>query len=98
MEKSIAWHFMQAVPNRDFQELGGVILKDLKDQTNGTGGAWGSNTWANLVKDDVDEEFGEDEIHSGLEETKSKRAILIPLKVFTSAQIIKICENLGQID
>ena len=91
----LAFHASSAF--RDFQELGGVRLKDLKDHTNGIGGAWGSDTWANLVKDDVDE-FGEDEIHSGLEETKSKRAILIPLKVFTSAQIIKICDNTGQND
>ena len=46
--------------------------------------------WANQVKDDVDKEFGEEEIQTGLDEIKSKRALLIRVKVFSSAQIIKI--------
>ena len=57
----------------------------------------GVDTWACLVKDDVDE-FDETETNSGLDNTKSKRAILIPVSVFSSAQIIKICDYLGQND
>ena len=90
----LAFHASQAF--RDFQELGGVRLKDLKDHTNGIGGAWGADTWACLVREDVDEEFEPSETGSSLENTKSKRAILIPISVFTSAQIMKICDNLAQ--
>ena len=81
----------------DFQEVGGVKLKDLKRHTNAVGGAWGEDTWANLVKDtcDVAFETPEDEA-AGLEDTKAKRAVLIPMNVFTSTQIIKIASMLGQ--
>ena len=91
----LAYHPSQAY--RDLQEMGGVRLKELKDHTNDAGGAWGADTWACLVKDDVDE-FDETETNSGLDNTKSKRAILIPVSVFSSAQIIKICDYLGQND
>ena len=92
----LAYHPSQAF--RDLQEMGGVRLKDLKDNTNAIGGAWCADTWACLVRDDVDSEFDQTESNSGLDNTKSKRAILIPVSAFTSAQIIKICDYLGQND
>ena len=82
---------------RDLQEMGGVRLNDLKDHTNGIGGSWGSDTWACLVRDDTDLDFDKTEVgQSGLDNTKSKRALLIPVSVFTSTQIMKICDLLGQ--
>ena len=90
----LAFHPSQAF--RDLQEMGGVRLKDLKEHTNAIGGAWGSDTWACLVRDDVDIDFDQSESQSGLENTKSKRSILIPVSIFTSAQIMKLCDYLGQ--
>ena len=66
----MAFHARSAY--RAFQELGGIRLKDLKDHKNNNGGTWRSDTWANQVKDDVDKEFGEDEIQTGIVEIKSK--------------------------
>ena len=81
----------------DFQEMGGVRLKELKMHTNNVGGAWGDDTWANLVKESVDAIFEspEDEA-AGLEDGQAKRAILIPMNVFTSTQIMKFASMLGQ--
>ena len=93
----LAFHPSQAY--RNLQELGGVRLKDLKDQTNAIGGAWGSDSWACLVRDDVESDFETTQNNSpesGLDQTKSKRALLIPVSVFTSSQIMKICDSLGQ--
>ena len=91
----LAFHPSQSF--RDLQEMGGVRLKDLKDHTNGIGGAWGSDTWACLVKDDIDKDFDNTENgQSSLDNTKSKRSLLIPVSVFTSAQIMKICDHLEQ--
>ena len=89
----LAFHPSQTI--RDFQQLGGVNLKDLKEHTNAIGGAWGNDTWAFMVKDDADDfEDGKE----NLEDTKSKRALLIPTSVLTSSQIIKLCDALGQND
>ena len=41
----------------DFQEMGGVRLKDFKAHTNAVGGAWGDDTWAAMVKDNCDAVF-----------------------------------------
>ena len=81
----------------DFQEMGGVGLKDLKAHTNAVGGAWGDDTWAALVRDSCDAviEDPEDEAN-GLEDTKAKRALLIPINVFTSSHIIRIAALTGQ--
>jgi hypothetical protein len=51
----LAFHPSQAY--QDLQEMGGVRLKDLKDHTNSVGGAWGRDTWACLVSDEVDVDF-----------------------------------------
>ena len=81
----------------DFQELGGVSLKDLKAHTNAVGGAWGEDTWAALVRDDCDQVFETpEEEEQGLENTRPKRALLIPLPVFTSSHIMKIATASGQ--
>ena len=81
----------------DFQEMGGVGLKDLKAHTNAVGGAWGDDTWAALVRASCDAviEDPEDEAN-GLEDTKAKRALLIPINVFTSSHIIRIAALTGQ--
>lgn len=87
---------------RDLQEMGGVRLKDLKDHTNSVGGSWGNDSWACLVRDDVDIDFettADNEVgQSGLDNTQSKRALLIPVSVFSSTQIIRLCDFLGQND
>ena len=86
---------------RDLQEMGGVRLKDLKDHANAVGGCWGNDSWAVLVRDDVDIDFdttNDEAGGAGLENTQSKRAILIPVSVFSSTQIIRICDLLGQND
>ena len=83
---------------RVLQEMGGVKLKDLKDHTNSIGGAWGADTWACLVKDDTEDDFDDNGSNSGLDNTCSKRAILIPVSVFTSTQMMRICDSLGQND
>ena len=93
----LAFH---ASPRRaDLLEMGGVKLKDLKTHTNSVGGAWGDDTWAALVRDKCDgfTEDPEDEA-AGLEDTQPKRALLIPLKVFTSSHIMRIAEMTGQSD
>ena len=81
----------------DFQEMGGIRLKDLKAHTNTVGGAWGDDTWAALVRDSCDGVIDnqEDEV-AGLEDTQAKRAILIPLSVFTSSHIMRIAVLTGQ--
>ena len=82
--------------------MGGVRLKDLKDHTNSVGGSWGNDSWACLVRDDVDIDFettADNEVgQSGLDNTQSKRALLIPVSVFSSTQIIRLCDFLGQND
>ena len=90
----LAFHPSQV--HHDFVEMDGVKLKDLKDHVNSAGGAWGRDTWACLVSDEVDGDFEQTGIQSGLDDTKSKRAILIPISVFPSAQIMRICDLLGQ--
>lgn len=91
----LAFHPSQTF--RDLQELGGVRLKDVKDHTNSVGGSWGADTWACLVNDVADDfDSTEEGNAAGLENTKSKRALLIPVSIFTSAQIMKICDLLGQ--
>ena len=81
----------------DFQEMGDVRLKDLKMHTNNVGGAWGEDTWANLVKDSCDAIFDSPEDEAdGLDDCKAKRALLIPMNVFTSTHIIKIAAMLAQ--
>ena len=92
----LAFHPSQSY--QDIQEMGGVRLKDLKDHTNSVGGSWGRDTWACLVSDEVDIDFEQTGVESGLDDTKSKRAILIPISVFPSAQIMRICDLLGQND
>ena len=77
--------------------MGGVRLKDLKSHTNAAGGSWGDDTWAALVKDNCEEAFDNtDDGVEGLEDTQAKRALLIPISVFQSSQIIKIATMLGQ--
>ena len=81
----------------DFQEMGGVHLKDLKRHTNAMGGAWGDDTWAALVKESCDGILDNTEdIAASLEETKAKRALLIPINAFSSTQIMKIASLTGQ--
>jgi uncharacterized C2H2 Zn-finger protein len=81
----------------DFQEMGGVKLKDLKAHTNAIGGAWGDDTWAALVKDGCEAVFETpEEETAGLEETQAKRALLIPINVFTSSHIMRIATMTGQ--
>ena len=83
----------------DFREMGGTSLKDLKMHTNAVGGAWGEDTWAALVRDEYDAAFETpEEEEAGLEDTKPKRALLIPIGVFTSSHIIKIAKMTGQVE
>ena len=88
--------FHPSLTFRDLQEMGGVKLKELKDHTNSIGGAWGADTWACLVKDDTDD-FDNDS-NPGFDNTCSKRALLVPVSVFPSTTIIKVCDFLGQND
>ena len=84
---------------KDLQEMGGVRLKELKDHVNSIGGCWGNDSWASLVRDDVDKDFDTTETEvgqSGLDNTQSKRALLIPVSCFSSTQIIRLCDLLGQ--
>ena len=79
--------------------MGGTSLKDLKMHTNAVGGAWGEDTWAALVRDEYDAAFETpEEEEAGLEDTKPKRALLIPIGVFTSSHIIKIAKMTGQVE
>ena len=81
----------------DLQLMGGVSLKDLKTHTNAVGGAWGEDTWAALVKDNCDAIIDDTEDEGkGLEDTKAKRALLIPINVFTSSHIIQLAAITGQ--
>ena len=90
----LAFHASQRYA--DIQELGGVSLKDLKAHTNAVGGAWGEDTYAALVKDDCEEVLGApEEEYAGLDDTTPKRALLIPLGVFTSSHIMKIATATG---
>ena len=83
----------------DFQEMGGVRLKDLKAHTNAVGGAWGDDTWAAMVKDNCDAVLdATDDEGAGLEDTVAKRALLIPIRAFTSTHIMKIASMTGQSD
>ena len=85
---------------QDLQEMGGVSLKDLKEHANAVGGCWGNDSWANLVRDDVEIDFenSDSEAGTGLDNTRSKRAVLIPVSVFSPTQIIRLCDFLGQND
>ena len=79
----------------DFQVMGGVSLKELKEHTNAVGGAFGDDTLATLVRDsalDVTEVEGED----SLDDTQAKRALLVPLNVWQSDQIRRMAIALGQ--
>ena len=77
--------------------MGGVRLKDLKSHTNSVGGAWGDDTWAALVKDNCEAVFDSSNDNvEGFDDTQAKRALLIPINVFTSSQIIKIATMTGQ--
>jgi hypothetical protein len=81
----------------DFQEMGGVKLKDLKTHTNAVGGAWGDDTWAALVRDNCEAILDTTEdAAAGYDDTHAKRALLIPISAFTSTQIMKIATLTGQ--
>ena len=41
----------------DFQEMGGVKMKDLKTHTNALGGKWEDDTWTALVKNNLEGAF-----------------------------------------
>ena len=79
----------------DFQEMGGIKLKDLKSHAVASGGAWGEDTYAAMLRDNV-EVLNETDDTSVVEDTVAKRAILIPLKVFNSSHIMKIASMTGQ--
>ena len=80
----------------DFQEVG-VRLKNLKALTNAVCGASGENTWAALVKDTCEAVFETaDDEADGLEDTQAKRALLIPINVFSRSHIIKIASMTGR--
>ena len=56
----------------------------MKDHTNAVGGSWGTDTWACIFKDEVDDfDSTEDGNSNGLENTKSKRELIIPVSIFT---------------
>ena len=79
--------------------MGGVRLIFLKAHTNAVCGAWGENTWAALVKDTCEAVFETADYEAdGLEDTQAKRALLIPINMFTSSHIIKIASMTGQTD
>ena len=81
----------------DFQEMGGVSLKDLKTHTNTVGGAWGEDPWAALVRDNCDAVMDDtEEEGKGLEDTKAKHYLHIPINVFTSSHIMRISASTGQ--
>ena len=76
----------------------GVKLKDLKAHTNLIVGSRGEDIWASLVKGACEAVFeASEEETAGLEETQAKRALLIPINVFTSSHIIRIATMTGQI-
>ena len=78
----------------DFQVMGGVSLKELKEHTNAVGGAFGDDTWATLARDSdlhVTEVEGED----SLNDTQAKRALLVLLNVWQSEQIRWMAIALG---
>ena len=63
------------------------------------GEAGGDDTWANLVKETVDAVFDTpEEEAAGLEDGQAKRSILMPIEVFTSSQIMRMSNMLGQSD
>ena len=67
------------------------VYKNLNAHTNAVGGAWGEDTYAALVRDDCEEVFETpEEEDAGLDDTTPKRALLMPLVVFTSSHIMKI--------
>ena len=69
----------------------------MKAHTNAARGAWGEDTWVALVKDNHEEAFDNTtDGDEGLEDTVAKRALLIPIEVFQSSQIIRIASLLGQ--
>ena len=81
----------------DFQEMRGVKMKDLQTHTNAVGEKQGDDTWAALVRDNCEEAFNTSEDGAAsFDDTQPKRAILIPLSVFPSNQIMKIANLLGQ--
>ena len=89
----LAYHPSRSI--QDLQELDGVSLKDLKERTNAVVGCLDSDSWALLVRDDIDidlETTSDDAKESGLENTQSKIPILIPVSVFSSTQIMRICD------
>ena len=100
LQKTQPLHYFSPSRYRDFQEMGGVKLKDLKMHTNAAGGKWGEDTWAALVKDNYEEGFNDttEAVDDALEKTQPKRSLLIPLSVFTSSHIMKLAELLGQTD
>ena len=77
----------------DLQKLGHVRLLDLRSHLPSIGGLWDDSTFATFVRNEVDD----------LDTTKydrtsmvAKRALLIPMAVFTSAQKMKLCDLTGQ--
>ena len=77
----------------DLQRMGFVKLMDLRSHLPSVGGLWNDSTYATFLRNEVDD----------LDTTKydkasmvAKRAVLVPINVFTSAQKMKLCDLTGQ--
>ena len=93
--KTKSKHVLALHPDKkypSFRELGQVSLIDVKQHLPSVGGIWDDTTFATLLRADVD-----DKDSSNITENMvAKRALLIPMNVFTSSQIMKICDVTGQ--
>ena len=80
--------------------MDGVTVSELKKFVNAAGGAHGSDTWAQLVHPDVqdDLEDGDDDGNTTITNwrTCNQHALLTPLSVFQSATIISLAQVTAQ--
>ena len=83
-------------PDKRYQgltEFGNVKIFDIKKHLPTVGGLWDETTYASFVKAGIEDLDDSKDAKANL---IAKRALLIPMSCFTSAQKMKICDLTGQ--
>ena len=94
--KTKSKHVLAIHPDKrypDLKQLGHIKLLDVKKHLPSVGGIWDDTTYATLLRTDVDDL---DTTQNVKNDMVAKRALLIPISIFTSSQIMKICDITGQ--
>ena len=94
--KTKSKHVLAIHPDKrypDLKQLDNIKLMDVKKHLPSVGGIWDDTTYATLLRADIDDLEATQNVGNSM---VAKRALLIPMSVFTSSQIMKVCDKTGQ--